>query len=156
MVMMGSAIGVRDSVRPCVLSCGVRDGATPRQFSAQGLKNGRVLLGQPLQAKALLNHRAAGGAHALAQVRIAEQGGERIDPLLLAAAAALSGLAIAMSVMPMPLDYGDGAVGLGLVIGVCIGAGAWNSSTTRLSASSRGARLMTMPPLTLTFEHNTN
>jgi hypothetical protein len=80
----------------------------------------------------------------------------RRDPLLLAAAAALSGLAIAMSVMPMPLDYGDGAVGLGLVIGACIGAGAWNSSTTRLSASSRGARLMTMPPLTLTFEHNTN
>src|ERR1700679_3873269 len=85
MVMMGSAIGVRDWVRPCVLSCGVRDGATPRQFSAQGLENGRVLLGQPLQAKALLDHSAPGIAHVAAQVGVFEQCSECVDPLCFAA-----------------------------------------------------------------------
>jgi hypothetical protein len=46
------------------------------------MKYSRVLLRQPLQAKVLLNDHAAGGAHTLAQVRIAEQRGECIDPLL--------------------------------------------------------------------------
>ena len=59
----------------------------PRQVSAQGLKHGRILLRQPLQAKVLLDDGAAGGAHALAQVRIVEQRGECIDPLPLAACA---------------------------------------------------------------------
>ena len=44
---------------------------TPRPVSAQGVKYGRILLCQALQAKALLNDNAAGGAHALAQIRIA-------------------------------------------------------------------------------------
>ena len=44
----------------------VRDGATPRQFAAQGMEYGCILLCQSLQAKALLNHSAPGGAHAAA------------------------------------------------------------------------------------------
>ena len=66
---------------------GVRERVTTGQLSAQGLKDGGILLRQPLQAKPLLNHGAAGGAHALAQVGVVEQRGECIDPLPLATCA---------------------------------------------------------------------
>jgi hypothetical protein len=50
-------------------------------------------------------------------------GRHRSSPVLAAAAATLVGLSVALIVMPLPEDLGSSSVGLGLVIGACLGAG---------------------------------
>jgi O-antigen ligase len=71
-------------------------------------------------------------------------GRHRSSPVLAAAAATLVGLSVAMVVMPLPIDLGYNAVGLGLVVGACLGAG------TVRATRALGLRQESQPP-TLTI-----